>query len=544
MSVHSLVLNFYINWPMKTLCVYLICLLTTSNFSYAKTHLAHFIKESNGAYTHYLSTIEPATGMKGKEMRIGQSETRASLIFTNKESALIAVLLQHENKLDEVVILKKANLEEVNRIDVPKVKWSDYQGLLIPPVLIADDTKLIVISKGEEDQQINIYDINSKENIFKRNLGGYDYHISRSQDLNYITFESQSTHSRLFIAVDINNNKISTLVNLGQSEVQTHIYNNSLFFSSERSPKLNKYYALSKIDFNTNKRTNYKEKSFTHYVFTHDSKQDSLYIAGKNLKKKKDLFVLKFNRDNTYKSISYKKKVKPLKAVLNKNNSVLMIIGENKLAAINIKNDSLISYIRIPFDPLDGFMNADGSIGYVQENSGSEVANFDLINGKRIEQSNAGRIISQSVANLRKHLLGWLPNMLFDFLESNKNMLLDNNELNLFVINSTTNDLTIFDAKTLKKKFSKGTGFKTYFISQGPKSNSPILIIGENRISLVDSHLNNPLIRFNDAKIRGIDKENDILFYAIGNNLHIYDMLHHEELSIINQFNTIAIYIY
>ena len=77
----------------------------------------------------------------------------------------------------------------------------------------------------------------------------------------------------------------------------------------------------------------------------------------------------------------------------------------NNLSTINLENNTLQSRIRIPFDPLDGIVNNQGTIGYVQENNGSQVGNFDLVSGKLIEQSSAGRFFKQVLVNSRKTVL-------------------------------------------------------------------------------------------------------------------------------------------
>ncbi|MCF6300055.1 MAG: hypothetical protein L3J52_02890 [Proteobacteria bacterium] len=467
-----------------------------------------------------------------------------SLVYTNKGSAYIAVLLQGKIN-DEVIVLEKHSLREISRTSVPTLKWPDDISMTISPILISDDdSKLIVVSKGAKNLEINIYDLNSSEELFNRKLGVYGHHISRSIDNKFIIFESQSSKKRLFTVIDIKSLKTSALVNLGQSPITTHVFNNSLFVSTQRSPKRNKYYSLSKIDFKNNKKTKYKTHSLTPFVFVHDAHQNQLYVAGKNTKKKKDLFVMTFDKDLSFEVKNFAKKVKPIKSKINKNNTKLMIIGENKLATVDIKKNMLQSYIRIPFDPLNGFMNTKGTIAYVQEDKGSQVGNFDLVSGKLIEQSNAGRFFNQVIVNTRRFVISGLTQYFFMRQNSQKNIMLDNLEKNLFVINATTNDLSIFDAQSLKKQLAIGTGFKTYFMSQGPNKKSPFLIVGKNRISLFDSQLNNEVLKLPEATMKGLDNDKDLLFYTLGNTLHVYDMLNRKEVSQLNMFNPLAVYVY
>ncbi len=212
------------------------------------------------------------------------------------------------------------------------------------------------------------------------------------------------------------------------------------------------------------------------------------------------------------------------------------------------QDNILLSRIRIPFDPLDGFMNKDASIAYIQEDNGSEIGSFDLIKGKLIEQSNAGRFFKKALILSRKLLVvGLLTDyIIFDVmlkhLYSTKSMMLDYSGEKLYVINATTHDISVFDAKTLKKLQSKGTGGKTFLMSQGLNKESPVLIIGENRISLLDSQENSIILKLNNAKLKGLDNDNGILFYEIDNIMYTYNMFKQRQLFTIENQNIIAVY--
>ena len=519
---------------------YTILVILLSFLTQAKTTLIHYTKDDNQAY---IAQLNPEDGLLINEKRIGASTNHANtLISTHKNSGLIAVLLPGR-KSDEVVIYSKESLNELNRIIVPAVNWQEIEGLKIKPIFLSqDDKKLIVISQTSSNLKLTIYEITKPKKIFSRNLGNNPYKISISTDKKYLLFESLAAVNRLFIAIDINNTKTSAILNLGQSAVKTHVFNHSLYISRLRSPKRKKYYAISKIDFSNNKKIQLDDTSSTHFAFVNDKAEQNLFIAGQN-KNNKKLEIQQITQGLNHKKNIIKKKIKPLSLVLNEANNKLMVIGHKKLAMVNLEDSSLQSLARIPFDPLTGIMNKDASIGYVQENLGSEVANFDLVNGKLIKSSNAGRVFNQVLVGARKIMIGGsLIELVMITQNSTKNILLNKTEEKLFVINATTNDLTIFDAKTLDKISSLATGFKTYFIYQGKKSQSPILVVGKNRISFIDNKTNTVFLTLKKAKLVGLDKENDLLFYTQNNILHVYDMLSKKEKSSIKNINTLSIY--
>ena len=205
-----------------------------------------------------------------------------------------------------------------------------------------------------------------------------------------------------------------------------------------------------------------------------------------------------------------------------------MILGHKKLATISFagnKIKQIQNTIKIPFDPLDGILNKTGTLAYVQENLGSEVAVFDLLKGKLIKSVNAGRVFNHVLLGARKIMIGGsLIELIMMTLKSTKNMLLSNKQDKLFVINATTNDVTIFRANNLEKISALATGFKTYFIHQGENPKSPILVVGENRISLIDNDSDNIFLTLKNAELVGLDKDDDILFYVLDNKVFMYDM--------------------
>ncbi len=474
---------------------------------------------------------------------------KKSVVYKNKDHKLMAVLLQNPDT-DEVIILNKSSLKIIRRINVPKVEWPKNQISNTLPIFL-DDEKLVVISKAGKNQTVNFFQIDSGENVFHKELGRHDHNIHLTENARFLTFESLSAHERIFTAIDLKHNKTSALVNLGKLDVKTHIFKDALYFSQLRSPRSRSYFTLNSLNLSNNKRSEYPVQSTTHFTFVNNHDHTQLFIAGKNTKKKKNLYLMSFRTIHDFDKQHYHKKINPLSLATNEKNHLLMVIGTNKLAIIDTTKNQMKSVINIPFDPLWGFINHDGNTAYIQENNGSEVANFDLINGQFIQQSNAGRIMAQSVVNLRKYALvgfagiaGGITEMLFSRLVSQKNMILDNQQKHLFVINNTTNDLSVFDAQTLKKKYSRGTGKGTNFISQGPKENSPILIVGKKFVSVVDHQLERPAIRFKKAKVVGLDWHNDILFMVMNKNLHIYDMLHDKKLAVVKQPETLAVYSY
>ena len=529
----------------------IIILLFFSFSIHSEDYLTYYTKPNNGVDSHFISKLDLNTGILSKTIHLGNLNNSNSLLGINKENKLFSVFLQTENRLDEVAIFDKKTFAQVAKIQVPKIKWPDSDMFQVSPISISkDDEQLIVISSGNSNKELNIYNIKSGENIYKRKLGKHNYKVSKSKDLNYLIFESISSKNSMLIVIDIKNHKTSAIISLGSSEFKTHLFQNSLFISTEHSPVKNKYYSLEKLDFESNKKIKYQEKSLSHFVFDNDEEQQSLFVAGRNIKKKKDLFIMELDNNSLLNKTDYKKKIKPIKAVLNSSQNKLMIIGEFKLATIDTEKNVLLSRIRIPFDPLDGFMNKEATIAYIQEGYGSQVGSFDLVRGELIEQSSAGRFFNKVLILSRKVLLvGLLTDyIIFDVMlkyrYSTKNMMLDNTGNKLLVINSTTNDLTIFDAKTLKKVKSKGTGSKTFLMSQASKDDSPVLIIGEKRLSLMDIKTNTIVLKLNKAQLKGLDNNNGILFYEINNRLHIYNMYTQKELSRVDNANVFSVYTY
>lgn len=528
-------------------------LLFTASIVNAKTYLSYYLTHENGNDIHNISKIDPQTGQFSNSYKLGHAINEESLVYSNANSPLIAVYLKQESKNDRIVVLMKDSLELVSKFQIPKYNYQTSKKSISFTVFISSDNKKIVIFSGDDKiSDINIYDLKSGANLYNKKITGHDFQVSRTKDLNYFVIEYSNLQNRFLRVLDINNLKTSAFKNLGQFPVSTTVFNNTVMISTEKPHSRGTQYKLSEINFKTNEIINHQDISLTPYIFVSNKAENEMFIVGRNTKKKKDLFVLRVTKDNKLVKTNYKKKLNPIDAVLSADNTRLMVVGEDKLATINLVSDTLQSRIRIPFDPLTGIINSNGSIGYVQENNGSQIGNFDLVNGKLIEQSSAGRFLSQVIVNSRKAILnvmivGLIPSLVETFFSRNnsqKNILLDNDENQLYVINATTNDLSIFDAHTLKKRYAKETGSKTYLMSQGPSKKSPILTIGKDKLNVIDNKNNSILLTLNNAKLIGLDKENDILFYNLNKTLHIYDMKKNIDLSKVSSIDILSIIIY
>ena len=526
----------------------ILLLLFITIKSNANNYINYSVTSNN---VHHVSLINPESFELSNSIKLGSALNEDSLVFTNKNSSLIAIYLQQNTENDDLIVLNKNTLDVKARLNIKKNGFQNEVKLNLFSVYISNDDKNIsVVSTDDKSSHIDLYDINNGQSLLSKSIKGHGFKFIRSKDLNYLAIQYTTKKNHIIRVININSLKTTALQNLGQYPVVTHVFNNSMMISSEKPHPRTVQYKLSKLDFETNTITSYESNSLKPYVFVSDKDQKEAFVIGRNTTKKKDLFVVRFDKSDNFLKTDYKKKSNPINAVLNDNNSRLMIIGEDKLSTINLENNTLQTRIRIPFDPLDGIINANGTIGYLQENNGSQVGNFDLVAGKLIEQSSAGRFMSQVLVNSRKTVLkllivGLVPNvieMLFSRNDSNKNIMLSNDENQLFVINATTNDLTIFDAKLLKKSSSNGTGAKSFLMSQGPHKNSPILIIGEKKISVIDNQDNSLILSLEKAKLAGLDKVNDILFYSLNGALNIYDMKNKKELKVFNNSNSLAVY--
>ncbi len=526
----------------KTPLLFLLLFLSLTFSTLAKDYFIQYRENSAPNAKVFIAQLDAKTAAVSLQKEVGISaNSEKSFLISQKNSRFVGVLLI-QSGYDEVVLYHKRSLQEAHRIRIAKVKVRDISGLKISPITLSnDDSKLLVISQKDNKQAIYIYDIKTSAILFKRNLGSTPFQISLSADKNYLLLESLRQSKPLFIAVDIKHNKTSTILNLGQLSIKTHVFQHSLFVSTMRSPKRNKYFTLSRIDFSNNKKFAYKDKSLTHFVFRTEAKTNNLYISGAD-KKNKKLFVLTIAQDLAKSRADYGKKLKPLSMALNQDNSSLLVVGKRKLASINLQQQTLKSFIRIGFDARDGILNKAGNLAYIQENLGSQVALFDLKAGKKIDSSNAGRVFNQALVVARKIMIGGsLIELIMLSQNSTKNILLDNSEKKLFVINDTTNDLTLFDAKTLKKLNSLATGFKTYFIYQGKKPQTPILVVGKNRISLIDFNSNKAFLILKDAKLIALDQTNDVLFYQLNKQLHSYDMRQKHGISLPKTYDVLAV---
>ncbi len=227
---------------MKLLLLLFICFSTT----YAEDYIVYHTKINSDASTsHFISNLDLLTGSLSNSTILGNAENQTPLLYIDKKNKLLSALIKTNDREDVAIILDKKSFHEKARINIPKVKWPDTDMYQVPPIFISEnDKQLIVISKGREEQEINIYEIKTGQRIYNRKLGKHDYKVSRTKDKNYLIFENKSARNQMLIVIDIINHKTSAIASFGNTSINTHVFQNSMYVSTEHSLVKNKYYSL------------------------------------------------------------------------------------------------------------------------------------------------------------------------------------------------------------------------------------------------------------------------------------------------------------
>lgn len=504
----------------------LLFLLIVTELASANKYLVHHVTGKKGQYNHKLSLLDDAYQLN-QTIKVGDSALNESVIATDDGSDnIIFYLPVNKGHNSQLVIYEKNSLNEKVRIQVPEVIEQSKHQLMTPPLFLSENKQNVIFINRNQGTSVNIYDINSGKVLLHRPISKQPIYLAITKDQKYLYTYNLEHQSRLLMVVDLNSAKTTVLENIGGSDVVTQLHQNTLLISKEKKTQRRPVFELYQIRFSDGKKIKIDVPlSEYHFVFANNGLGDKTYVAGKKTKNKRDLFVFELNRSRLGEPAYTRKKVIPRAMEINQNNDVLMIIGEDKMMTVDAINLTKISDNRLPFDVVNGILNKAGSLGIIQENSGSEIGFVDLKKGKVLAQVGAGRTAVKLSKNIwRPFVSGLLPGVLAHVLEKNystKSMVFSKDENKLIVTNANSNDITFFDITKQKKLKAIGTGAKTQFMYLAKHSGNKVLTANKSQINVFDIDANEELLELKPVKILGLDTNSDLVFYQNQANLNI-----------------------
>lgn len=499
-------------------------IVLVADFALAKPYLLHHNQDINNHTIHYLSLLDAEDQSISVTKELGKSSSELSFIADLKKSDKIAVYLPRDGKhTSELVVYHKSSLAELLRFEVPNILITDNHQLAISPLFTSHNGKNIVLISNDDELSIHIYDAETGKTLLSRPLNERSSYLTTTSDKRYFYAQNLTGNGRNLTVIDLDHAETTVLTNLGNFDTNTYLHGHSLLVSSEKKTQRRPVFELFRINFIDGKKTDVElPLSEYHYVFAGNQHMET-FVAGKQTKGKRDLFLSKLTDEKISQPVFQQRKIMPKSMELSKNEKVLMVLGEDKMAAISTKDLSLKSRNRLPFDVLRGIVSEDGELGIIQENSGSEIGFVNLIEGDVVKQIGAGRMGVKlgkvSPLYLLSGIAGSILDAVIDSLSSTKQLQFNYDESRLMVINEISNDITVFDTLKFKKLDAISTGSQTHFMIQFPEFRNKVLTFNDQQINVFDATEGTELLELKPASLKGFNPDKGVVFYQSGGNL-------------------------
>jgi hypothetical protein len=423
-----------------------------------------------------LSQLDAADqfGIK-KTVNVGSART-AYTTFSPSGKYLAISLITKGKKDDEVVIYNASDLTEISTIKIKKLALNNITIYRFEPhVYFTDDEKsVLLISKKGKVLTLNSYDTYSAQTNYKVALSRKIKILDVISENNRIITGSLLTLTRYkeLQVYDMLTGKL--IVNLTDNKFSSRYAidgDHLLIDFKQRSSQAVSPYELRIVDLITG--TTLTEKTLGKKAPAYANKinpEDAFYFVSHVSGGTDGLKLFRVEGGKLLELASIDAgRIKPKKLFYDKTQQHFYVLGKNNSTFFDLSVDQQFGYINNPFDIATGFFSIDGQRVYLREGKGSEVGVFDFTSRKMIKESNTGRksvkfgkFFAQAlVATAGAYYTGYFSVTIYKYDTA---MLVDGNDKNLYAINPKTNDVTIFDAKTLEGKKAVATGAGTFVV--------------------------------------------------------------------------------
>lgn len=268
--------------------------------------------------------------------------------------------------------------------------------------------------------------------------------------------------------------------------------------------------------------------SHTNFSFISPDNSDALYFSGTTTDDDKHLALFKLEAGEFSRLPSGEVKLRPNSMTFNEDQTRLLIVGKKRMTTMSMDTETVSKETSLPFDTTYSFMNKDGSLAYLKEGSGSEVAVVNTSTGQVIDRSGTGRagvkfgqfMLSAALAGVGMyHGYGIISVKYSDTAST-----LSRDEKKLFAINSKTNDVTSFNASDLSNRQALATGGGTFFIHQSKHQNAPLTVLSGSKINLINP---NTLELIKETEVEmygGIHLDAELIFNNTDEHVEVYSM--------------------
>jgi hypothetical protein len=497
-------------------------------------------KQKRGEYKYSLSLFDTDSSEVSKSIEIAIAHQTNVKTIVSPDNKYIAVLISAKKKKDlgTVFVYQTHDLSLVSTFKLSPLVANLIYKNNIPQanslfVFSNDNSKLIAYVKRNKKNHIETYDLISGKAINSIDFGKKSFVVETTLDNTRLLAYHLKSSQREVHLFDLN-----TGAKLYTSSISSHVQEINLlgdyFYIKSKSKNNNQsIYNTSFGSLETGKILDFKITSKKEPIQTYNQHDDHVYLGWLDNDKDKRFSLAKISKDGQLLPIIQSgENLDPVYLNFNEENNKILVLGKNSIMTINL-NDSTSLIGDLPFDATLGFFNKSSDKAYIREGSGSEVAIINLNTMKMIDRSGTGRagvkfgqLLLSTAGVAMGAYTGYFSIVTY---KSDTAMIIDESETNLFVINSRTNDVTMFNADDLSNRHEQSTGSGTFTVFQ-PKSSEgsnkqPVLTLSPVKLSFFDAETTELKLQIDLNRISAIDIDEKLLFDSGKDELRIISLV-------------------
>jgi hypothetical protein len=469
-----------------------------------------------------------------KSQNVGTAQLM-NQFFSPSGKYMVVYLTRKKKEKDELVIYLTKDFSEILRKEV-KIP-SFYYGSHIKP-FFNDDESIIALQllKSKKNNVLNAYVIE----------GGYLLY-SKPLEKKSMLFGQSSTKNTLYIGgkagvrgyssievIDINNGEsLNKMAKKYAKYKYMPTIQSNLFIADYAGKKHN--FEIIVLNNDTGKSVLRENTGNVSPVFTTKNNMENVYFVN-NFKNKLG-FEINQLKDNKIDNIArIDTDIKPVFFAASNKLDRFIVASTSNFILVDTESSKVPKRISSPFDIATGYFSADDSLVYLREGTGSEVGVIDFNQQKIINESGTGRksvkfglfMATVALGAASGYYTGYI-NVSYSYTDTA--MLLSRDEQRLYVVNSRTNDVTLFDAKDLSGRKGIATGSGTFGVFQlkheyyPEQEDSNVFVISPSSISYFNQFSLDIIKKIDFKTFINFDVEENLLFTKDKqDNVNIYKL--------------------
>jgi len=295
---------------------------------------------------------------------------------------------------------------------------------------------------------------------------------------------------------------------------------------------------LNTFDTHSGQQINRIKLGYNPTLVNLDERNESGYFPTRRSISKKGLTLWSIREGIVKKVMDTNLHYSPTTTFVREDLGVATILCGRRAVIMNLKTQTVSHDIKLPIDAVSGFMSDDGVLVFFREQKGSEIGVMDTTKGDVIGDSptgSQGKKFAQALLSIAGVAIGAHTGFYYIAIPvaTETTMMTDKQENYLYVINYSTGDVTIFNARSfVRLKTIPFPGVAALARYDG----SPYMfVLSFGGLALIDSASNEVFRRYQQGRFAGINEEVGNAYFSDVEGLKIIDIATGDILHVVSE---------